>query len=80
MRSGFRSTGHMTGARVTTRCRESRFMQNLSARDWQVTEQARGWVDPDHATPGGSTLATQIEKYRDTEGGRTGSARGITAP
>ena len=55
-------------------------MQNLSARDWQVTEQARGWVDPDHATPGGSTLATQIEKYRDTEGGRTGSARGITAP
>lgn len=30
-------------------------------------------LDPDHDSPGGSTLATQIEKYRHSPGGRTRS-------
>ena len=40
-----------------------------------LADQVWGWVDPDHATPGGSTLATQLEKYRHSSGGRTTSAR-----
>jgi membrane peptidoglycan carboxypeptidase len=38
---------------------------------------ARAWriVDPGHAAPGGSTLATQIEKYRHSPEGRTDSWR-----
>jgi membrane peptidoglycan carboxypeptidase len=38
---------------------------------------ARTWrlVDPGHAAPGGSTLATQIEKYRHSPEGRTESWR-----
>jgi membrane peptidoglycan carboxypeptidase len=31
-------------------------------------------IDKDHPTPGGSTLATQIEKFRHSPGGRTDSA------
>ncbi len=40
-----------------------------------LVDQAWSWVDADHATPGGSTLATQIEKYRHSSGGRTVSGR-----
>jgi membrane peptidoglycan carboxypeptidase len=38
-------------------------------------DQLRSKIDPDHDTPGGSTLATQIEKYRHSPGGRTESGR-----
>lgn len=31
------------------------------------------WIDPDHHVPGGSTLATQIEKFRHSPRGQTGS-------
>jgi len=34
-----------------------------------------GLLDPHHAQPGGSTLATQIEKFSHSPGGRTSSAR-----
>ncbi len=44
----------------------SRFLRALADQVWS-------WVDADHATPGGSTLATQIEKYRHSSGGRTAS-------
>jgi len=40
-----------------------------------VVDQAIALYDPDHDTPGGSTLATQIEKYRHSPEGRTASAR-----
>lgn len=40
-----------------------------------ISDQARSWVDPQHDSPGGSTLATQIEKYRHSPGGRTASGR-----
>lgn len=33
------------------------------------------WLNPDHRVPGGSTLATQIEKYRHSPDGRTDGAR-----
>lgn len=39
-----------------------------------VLDQARHVVDPDNETPGGSTLATQTEKYRHSPEGRTASA------
>jgi membrane peptidoglycan carboxypeptidase len=40
-----------------------------------VFDQALRHVDPGRATPGGSTLATQIEKYRHSPEGRTDSGR-----
>ena len=40
-----------------------------------VMDQAIHLYDPDHDTPGGSTLATQIEKYRHSPEGRTSSGR-----
>lgn len=40
-----------------------------------VVDQARRLVDPSHAAGGGSTLATQIEKYRHSPDGRTDSGR-----
>ena len=46
----------------------SRFVRALGDQVW-------GWIDPDHQMPGGSTLATQIEKFRHSPGGRTASAR-----
>ncbi|MCX7660880.1 MAG: transglycosylase domain-containing protein, partial [Caldimonas manganoxidans] len=39
-----------------------------------LLEQARRSVDPDQPASGGSTLATQIEKYRHSPQGRTDSA------
>jgi len=50
------------------------------AVDWPrfgkaAVEQLRRVVEPGHAAPGGSTLATQIEKYRHSPGGRTASAQ-----
>lgn len=46
------------------------------AIDWRrflhaVLDQGLHLFDRDHPTPGGSTLATQIEKYRHSPGGRT---------
>ena len=38
-----------------------------------VADQLLSRVDPDHPQPGGSTLATQIEKYRHSPGGVTDS-------
>jgi membrane peptidoglycan carboxypeptidase len=38
-------------------------------------DQARHLVDDSHRTPGGSTLATQIEKYRHSPEGRTESGK-----
>jgi membrane peptidoglycan carboxypeptidase len=38
-------------------------------------DQARHLVDDSHHAPGGSTLATQIEKYRHSPEGRTDSGR-----
>jgi membrane peptidoglycan carboxypeptidase len=38
-------------------------------------DQARRLVDDSHRAPGGSTLATQIEKYRHSPEGRTESGR-----
>ncbi|MEQ1438592.1 transglycosylase domain-containing protein [Fontimonas sp. SYSU GA230001] len=48
------------------------------AIDWgrlsrAVLDQLLSRFDPERATPGGSTLATQIEKYRHSPGGRTDS-------
>ena len=40
-----------------------------------VADLALHQVDASHPTPGGSTLATQIEKYRHSPEGRTGSIR-----
>ena len=40
-----------------------------------VMDQAVHLYDSDHETPGGSTLATQIEKYRHSAEGRTSSGR-----
>nr|WP_233151667.1 transglycosylase domain-containing protein [Pelomonas sp. KK5] len=40
-----------------------------------VLDQARHLVDDSHRAPGGSTLATQIEKYRHSPEGRTDSGR-----
>jgi len=40
-----------------------------------VADQLLSKVDPSHAAGGGSTLATQIEKYRHSPGGRTGGAQ-----
>ncbi|MBV8502742.1 MAG: transglycosylase domain-containing protein [Paucibacter sp.] len=40
-----------------------------------VLDQARRMVDDSHRAPGGSTLATQIEKYRHSPEGRTDSGR-----
>jgi membrane peptidoglycan carboxypeptidase len=40
-----------------------------------VADQAIHLYDPDHDTPGGSTLATQIEKYRHSPEGRTTGGR-----
>lgn len=40
-----------------------------------VLDQLIAKVRHDHPQPGGSTLATQIEKYRHSPGGVTGSAR-----
>lgn len=38
-----------------------------------IADQLLSRIDPDHAQPGGSTLATQIEKYRHSPGGVTDS-------
>lgn len=39
-----------------------------------ATDRAVRIIAPHHASPGGSTLATQIEKFRHSPGGRTGSS------
>jgi membrane peptidoglycan carboxypeptidase len=39
-----------------------------------AAERVVRFVAPDHSGPGGSTLATQIQKFRHSPGGRTGSS------
>ncbi|MHC6075298.1 transglycosylase domain-containing protein [Ralstonia solanacearum] len=41
-----------------------------------VWDRVMHLANPEHESPGGSTLATQIEKYRHSPEGRTESARG----
>jgi membrane peptidoglycan carboxypeptidase len=58
---------------------DSRPMRN-PAIEWDrftkaALDQARHLVDDSHRAPGGSTLATQIEKYRHSPEGRTDSGR-----
>ena len=55
---------------------DPRFPQRNPAIEWDrltkaVADRALRWLDPSHAAAGGSTLATQIEKYRHSPEGRT---------
>jgi membrane peptidoglycan carboxypeptidase len=59
---------------------DARFPHKNPAVEWDrfgkaLVDQVIHKVDPEHETPGGSTLATQIEKYRHSPEGRTVSAR-----
>ncbi|UCF84882.1 MAG: transglycosylase domain-containing protein [Desulfobacteraceae bacterium] len=50
------------------------------AVDWRrlakaFIERCVNVIHPEHPTSGGSTLATQMEKFRHSEGGRTGSVQ-----
>ncbi len=59
---------------------DARFEQRNPAVEWDrfakaLADQALRRLDGSHAAGGGSTLATQIEKYRHSPEGRTGSAR-----
>lgn len=50
------------------------------ALEWErlgkaVFDRAMQFIDPDRNTPGGSTLATQLEKFRHSPDGITGNAR-----
>jgi membrane peptidoglycan carboxypeptidase len=50
------------------------------AVDWvrfakALLEKGRQLLDDDHSAPGGSTLATQLEKFRHSERGLTGTAK-----
>lgn len=56
----------------------NRYPTQNPAVDWgrllrAIGDQLRGLVDEDHPQPGGSTLATQIEKYRHSPRGVTDS-------
>ncbi len=56
------------------------FPNRNPAVDWRRLSRAAldlplRYIDPANATPGGSTLATQIEKYRHSPGGRTDSVK-----
>ena len=56
---------------------EQRPMMN-PAVEWErlakaVTEKASQWIHPDRSASGGSTLATQLEKFRHSESGITDS-------
>jgi membrane peptidoglycan carboxypeptidase len=58
---------------------DSRYPSNNPAVEWDrlagaVFDAMVHIIDKDHPTPGGSTLATQIEKFRHSPGGRTNSA------
>lgn len=55
------------------------YPQRNPAIDWRrfsraSADQVLHLFSSDRATPGGSTLATQIEKYRHSSGGQTGTA------
>jgi membrane peptidoglycan carboxypeptidase len=59
---------------------DSRYPMRNPAVNWSrlsraIFDQAIRIVDPGHKTPGASTLATQIEKYRHSPNGRTASIR-----
>lgn len=59
---------------------DSEHLTRNPAVEWKrfsraVVDQLRRAVDEDHDAPGGSTLATQIEKYRHSPEGRTSSGR-----
>lgn len=56
------------------------FPERNPAVDWRRLARAAldlplRAIDPENSTPGGSTLATQIEKFRHSAGGRTESVR-----
>lgn len=58
---------------------DPRFPRRNPAVEWDrlaraVLDLARSKVDPDQKVPGGSTLATQMEKYRHSPQGLTSSA------
>ncbi len=57
---------------------DARYPMRNPAVDWDRLSKAafdRAWrqLDPGHASPGGSTLATQMEKFRHSPGGYTES-------
>lgn len=59
---------------------DSKYPNRNPAVEWDrfgkaVVDQAISFVIPDHDTQGGSTLATQIEKYRHSPEGRTTSGK-----
>jgi membrane peptidoglycan carboxypeptidase len=59
---------------------ENRYPTSNPAIEWGRIaqagyEQLRKQLDPERQASGGSTLATQIEKYRHSPGGRTGSGQ-----
>ncbi len=59
---------------------DSRYPMRNPAVNWSrlsraISDQAIRIVEPGHKTPGASTLATQIEKYRHSPNGRTSSIR-----
>lgn len=59
---------------------DDQFPRRNPAVEWDrmaraVLDQLVHAIDRDHDAPGGSTLATQIEKYRHSPGGRTVSAQ-----
>lgn len=59
---------------------DARYPTRNPAVEWERFTKAAfdhvwHWVDNTHETPGGSTLATQIEKYRHSPGGRTVSPK-----
>ncbi len=59
---------------------DPRFPMRNPAVEWDrfakaLADQALRWLDASHGAAGGSTLATQIEKYRHSPDGRTDTAR-----
>ncbi|MES2356097.1 MAG: transglycosylase domain-containing protein [Pseudomonadota bacterium] len=59
---------------------DTKYATKNPAIEWErfskaILDQAWGLVNPGHNSPGGSTLATQIEKYRHSPDGRTTSGR-----
>ena len=59
---------------------DARYPMRNPAINWSrlsraIFDQALRTVEPGHKTPGASTLATQIEKYRHSPNGRTTSIR-----
>ncbi|RIL11694.1 MAG: glycosyl transferase family 51, partial [Proteobacteria bacterium] len=59
---------------------DERYAFSNPAVEWDrflraIMENAYEKINPKHQAPGGSTIATQLEKYRHSRGGRTRSAK-----